>query len=130
MMWMYIVDIICLNKCQFFKMDWPTNMERFLLYAKLLVNGLPTVVGTVHLESLENESVRKKQLDMTYKEFENYKIAFIMGDFNFVEEPIDRSPIHSDDYRIKDQFEIIKKKLFSFVKNLLNLGLQKFYIAY
>ncbi|TBU50956.1 hypothetical protein BD310DRAFT_910964, partial [Dichomitus squalens] len=33
-----------------------------------------------------------------------------MGDWNFVEEAIDRSPMHEDDNRIKDAFRVLKHK--------------------
>ena len=40
----------------------------------------------------------------------NVKNPILMGDWNFVEEGIDRSPIHEDDNRIKDTFRTLKEK--------------------
>jgi len=79
----YITLILSKYPCNFFVLPWPTHMSRYLLYAELELNGKPSVIGTVHLESLGNPKLRKDQLELTYNEFKKYDTAFLMGDFNF-----------------------------------------------
>jgi len=69
--------------CKFHKKEWPTRMERYLLYGEIQINKVRTAVATLHLESLANSSYRKKQLDITFEELGAYPKVFILGDFNF-----------------------------------------------
>lgn len=41
---------------------------------------------------------------------ELYKELILLGDFNFVETALDRSPIREDDYKIKEEFNEFKIK--------------------
>jgi len=75
--------ILSKHPCRFFIKQWPTRMNRFLLYCELEVNKMPIAIATIHLESQADGATRKKQLDVTFKELEAYPKAIVLGDFNF-----------------------------------------------
>jgi endonuclease/exonuclease/phosphatase family metal-dependent hydrolase len=58
-------------------------MDRSLLSATFRVNGEPVVVGTVHLESLNNHPNRVKQLQVCNAQLSPFSHAILCGDFNF-----------------------------------------------
>jgi len=94
--------ILSKHPCAFFIKQFPTKMGRSLLFAELLVNGTPIVVGTVHLESLGNGQLRQDQLNICFEEFKNFELAFLMGDFNFDWESENKNiiPEYADMWRI------------------------------
>jgi len=94
--------IISKHPCVFFVKPFPTKMGRSLIFAELIINGIPTVVGTVHLESLGNGQLRQTQLDLCFSEFKNFELAFLMGDFNFDWESENKNiiPEYADMWRI------------------------------
>lgn len=69
--------------CHFYIRRFESKMNRFLLYSDAKINGVPTAVATVHLESQDNSEIRKKQLDVTFQELSCYPKVFLLGDFNF-----------------------------------------------
>eukprot|EP00330_Aristerostoma_sp_ATCC50986_P003650 CAMPEP_0114596190 /NCGR_PEP_ID=MMETSP0125-20121206/18146_1 /TAXON_ID=485358 ORGANISM="Aristerostoma sp., Strain ATCC 50986" /NCGR_SAMPLE_ID=MMETSP0125 /ASSEMBLY_ACC=CAM_ASM_000245 /LENGTH=91 /DNA_ID=CAMNT_0001798845 /DNA_START=315 /DNA_END=590 /DNA_ORIENTATION=+ len=58
-------------------------MARYLVYGQYLLNNVESVIGCVHLESLGNQSFRKKQLEICFDTFDKYDNAFLMGDCNY-----------------------------------------------
>ena len=58
-------------------------MGRSLLYGVLRVNGQTFGIGTVHLESLDNEPLRKAQLITSVNVLGQLENSVLMGDFNF-----------------------------------------------
>ena len=60
----------------------PTDMDRQLLVAEF--DGLS--VGTVHLESLDNQDVRESQLAVCAEVMEQWPDMILVGDFNFLVE--------------------------------------------
>ena len=78
-------------------------MSRSLLYIKLKINNQDFFVSTVHLESLNNEIIRKKQMETCFTEMEEFQNCIFMGDFNFDNE--------IEDSRIPNNFSDIWKSL-------------------
>jgi len=66
--------------CTFAELPLPTHMGRTLVMAAL-PDGL--VVATVHLESLDSERMRHRQLEIIADHLRTRKRAVICGDFNF-----------------------------------------------
>jgi hypothetical protein len=62
---------------------FPSGMGRSLLSTRLLLRGAEFCVGTVHLESLNNASLRKQQLEICRDTLDTYDYAVLCGDFNF-----------------------------------------------
>ncbi|CAK4402738.1 unnamed protein product [Aphanomyces euteiches] len=62
-------------------MPLPTRMNRSLLLCKFANDEC--VVSTIHLESLNSESVRKIQLKLSGKALVPFRHAMLCGDFNF-----------------------------------------------
>lgn len=75
-----ILSKIPLLKFSFHKMH--TNMERFFLCMHLILNNELVQIGTVHLESLNNQKLRKSQL-ITISKVLTAKTNIFCGDFNF-----------------------------------------------
>ena len=72
-------------RCKFKVVQLPTTMGRELVIAHPQNSaGLGSVaVGNVHLESLDNHSLREKQLTICYEALETYDTSLLVGDFNF-----------------------------------------------
>eukprot|EP01036_Dinobryon_divergens_P036955 gene36955-48221_t len=66
--------------------NFPSKMWRKLLVTEFTIDEVPFRIGTVHLESLNNQPMREEQLKVCSKFFEdksgNY-VSIICGDFNF-----------------------------------------------
>ena len=64
-----------------------SNMTRKLLIAETFYNCngevKPILIGTSHLESLNNPEFRKSQLEIIFRVLEKSDSSFLMGDFNF-----------------------------------------------
>jgi endonuclease/exonuclease/phosphatase family metal-dependent hydrolase len=60
----------------------PTFMERKFLVAHLKINDETVQIGTIHLESLNNAPIRRKQLGVI-QTILNKETSLFMGDFNF-----------------------------------------------
>jgi hypothetical protein len=60
-------------------------MGRKILVTEIAINdkGESIGVATSHFESLNSASLRKQQLKIAFKILKNFKISFLMGDFNF-----------------------------------------------
>mgnify|MGYP003385251279 FL=1 len=58
-------------------------MDRSLLATEFNLNGERIVVGTVHLESLNNHPNRMKQLEVCNTKLSPFTHAILCGDFNF-----------------------------------------------
>eukprot|EP00600_Ochromonadales_sp_CCMP1393_P012577 CAMPEP_0175011672 /NCGR_PEP_ID=MMETSP0005-20121125/8829_1 /TAXON_ID=420556 /ORGANISM="Ochromonas sp., Strain CCMP1393" /LENGTH=310 /DNA_ID=CAMNT_0016267715 /DNA_START=28 /DNA_END=960 /DNA_ORIENTATION=+ len=64
--------------------DFPTDMNRKLLVAELSsLKGGVIGIGNVHLESLNSQSKRAKQLQISFSSLKQYNAAILCGDFNF-----------------------------------------------
>lgn len=74
------------HKPMFETFEFPTNMGRELLRALCTVNGKRFVVGNVHLESLNSQSTRAKQLKVCNQHLSGFDSALLVGDFNFCSE--------------------------------------------
>ncbi len=61
----------------------PSNMGRRFLLCELIWCGLPLAVGTVHLESMDNASVREAQLCRIFDVSASIPRLILAGDFNF-----------------------------------------------
>ncbi|CAM9283312.1 unnamed protein product, partial [Ectocarpus fasciculatus] len=61
----------------------PTNMARRLLTAEIIYNGAIVLVATIHLESLNSQKLREKQLRICEEIFRKYATVIFCGDFNF-----------------------------------------------
>ena len=65
---------------------FPTKMYRKLLVTEFMIGKVPFKIGTVHLESLNNQATREQQLKVCSKRFEDVEdntFSIICGDFNF-----------------------------------------------
>ena len=65
---------------------FPTKMCRKLLVTEFTIDEVPFRIGTVHLESLNNQPTREQQLKVCSKRFEDNSgkyVSVICGDFNF-----------------------------------------------
>jgi tyrosyl-DNA phosphodiesterase 2 len=67
---------------------YESNMDRNLLYTELPVllstgECEKIIIGTTHLESLDNSLIRIHQLKCCFELFNTSNISFLMGDFNF-----------------------------------------------
>lgn len=60
----------------------PTEMARNCLIAELQFNDTSIQFATVHLESLDAKTLRRKQLEVISGILKNYPNALLMGDFN------------------------------------------------
>eukprot|EP01008_Symbiontida_sp_HLA12_P000369 NODE_1368_length_611_cov_224.366803_g1356_i0.p1 GENE.NODE_1368_length_611_cov_224.366803_g1356_i0~~NODE_1368_length_611_cov_224.366803_g1356_i0.p1 ORF type:complete len:176 (-),score=40.81 NODE_1368_length_611_cov_224.366803_g1356_i0:82-552(-) len=58
-------------------------MGRHLLTCDLLINGVPAMISTVHLESLHEEELRQRQLQYIFPVLKKRPVALLCGDFNF-----------------------------------------------
>lgn len=65
---------------QFFKI--PTNMNRKLLIGNFIINNKKFEIATMHLESLNNAKLRKKQIKIISKIL-NKENSILTGDLNF-----------------------------------------------
>ena len=63
--------------------DMNSRMDRKFLMCKFNMKGEDMIVGTVHLESLNNHDIREKQLEICHNSCKNVKHSIICGDFNF-----------------------------------------------
>jgi len=62
----------------------PSDMERKLLLAELIINGKILKIATVHLESIKDSvDVRAEQLKVIFHLLDNADSSVLMGDFNF-----------------------------------------------
>lgn len=68
---------------EFFESEFPTSMGRSLIWAELTAAPHSLAVGTVHLESLDSESLRAKQLAISARALAPFDSAALIGDFNF-----------------------------------------------
>jgi endonuclease/exonuclease/phosphatase family metal-dependent hydrolase len=66
--------------------EFPSHMGRSLLKTTVMVNNVHVGVGNVHLESLNTEKTRKKQLEICQKSLKKYDVSLLVGDFNFCSE--------------------------------------------
>ena len=73
-------------------------------------NGLDIIVSYAPNATTDKVEYFEKLLD-TIKNIDDWREPILMGDFNFVEEAIDRQPQHPDDNRITNAFRKIKQKL-------------------
>ncbi|TBU36053.1 Endonuclease/exonuclease/phosphatase, partial [Dichomitus squalens] len=93
----YTHEILIPNRASRLKLSWGTDNELDLINVYM-----------------PNEPLEKIQCIQTVEqklsEAEGVENPIIMGDWNFVEEAIDRSPMHEDDNRIKDAFRVLKHK--------------------
>ncbi len=58
-------------------------MDRGFLAAETVLNGKPFIVGTTHLESLDNKKKRKEQMEFIQSKLLKDRDAIFMGDLNF-----------------------------------------------
>jgi len=79
----YTVFIIARHPVVFGEVPLTTRMGRSLATAHFKLNGEPAVISTVHLESLDNERLRKGQLDAIFPYISISPFALLCGDFNF-----------------------------------------------
>lgn len=67
--------------------EFPSSyMGRSLLKAVFAVNGADIAIGNVHLESLNSEKEREKQLQISERSLRQYQLSLLVGDFNFCSE--------------------------------------------
>jgi len=107
----YGVMILSKIPCKFYTVELPTEMDRLLLMAEMMIHGKKAVFETVHLESLkpeDNSSFRKRQLQICYEVNKEYEIAVLMGDFNF-----DRA---EEEVFIAEEYDDVWKKLWDLQK--------------
>jgi tyrosyl-DNA phosphodiesterase 2 len=109
-------DVLILSKYQtnYYTVSFPSNMGRNLLFTTLQLNDKEDlVIATSHFESLQNETKRKIQLEITFKELNNFSSSFLMGDFNFdpswkEQENID--PNYVDSWKLHCEDNCIEEK--------------------
>lgn len=84
-------NIVILSKLpmRFYYLQFPTNQNRYLVIGEVKVRSQETsrsiVFSTSHFESLNNADFRKDQMMRSFKVINDFKNAFIMGDFNIDE---------------------------------------------
>ena len=80
--------------------ELPTEMDRELLRTTCIINGNKFVVGNVHLESLNYQKVRERQLEICNDMLSEFEMAALVGDFNFCSErnfdDIADRPLHNE----------------------------------
>eukprot|EP00347_Sterkiella_histriomuscorum_P019482 403341465 len=79
----YGVLILSKWPCRFYEMAFPGRMGRSLLLAECQINDQPVIVATSHFESLNNQEIRKQQLEIAQPLVSLVDNGFLMGDFNF-----------------------------------------------
>lgn len=72
-----------ISKVNFLEVPLQTRMDRTLKVISGEIDGQRVLVGTVHLESLNNHGTRVKQLQKATKTLNSAKNAILCGDFNF-----------------------------------------------
>ena len=112
----YDVVILSKIKCNAYVIPFQSRMQRKLMYITILNKSNELIkIGTVHLESLNNQNTRENQLILSYKaldsleldnKFLNCRHTFVLGDFNFTEK--ETSLIQENGY-IDAGNEILKK---------------------
>lgn len=80
----YGILILSKYPCKFYEHIFPgSRMGRSIVFCEALINGQPTLVSTVHLESMDNTQVRIDQMKVSFPILSLFPNSFIMGDFNF-----------------------------------------------
>lgn len=78
--------LLILSKWPAYFYDFPyenTWMNRSLLVAETIFNGKTFIIGTSHLESLDNKYKRVKQMEFIQSNVLKDHDSIFMGDFNF-----------------------------------------------
>lgn len=112
----YECIILSKHPCNFYKRMFPTLMGRTLKVAELKNNGQKVAVGTVHLESLNNEDYRETQMKISFDLLKNYDEGLLMGDFNF-DWPKEIAKIPSDFKDIWNELHKPEEENFTMDKN-------------
>ena len=85
---------------RFDTIEFPSHMGRSLLKTVCVVNGSSIAIGNVHLESLGNEKLRRKQLIICEDALKRYSSSILVGDFNFCSERnfhiVPNAPLEND----------------------------------
>ena len=69
---------------RFSEIPFPTNMYRKLLLTEICCgDGQSFCIGNVHLESLDNPSLRQQQLAICKQNLDQFDTSVLCGDFNF-----------------------------------------------
>jgi len=74
---------------ELFSVQFPTGQGRLLLFAQIQCRTEIILIGTVHLESKQNQQLRSQQLQICQPIFNRYATeqsnatCLLMGDFNF-----------------------------------------------
>lgn len=80
----YTVLILAKFPVVFSELSLSTRMGRSLAAAHFKLNGEPSIVSTVHLESLDNARLRKQQLETIFPYISSSStFSILCGDFNF-----------------------------------------------
>jgi tyrosyl-DNA phosphodiesterase 2 len=84
----YDVMILSKHPVKFYSLPFASSMGRRLLMTELSIltkDNFETkiIIGNSHFESLNSTHIRKQQLETSFRILNNFKGAFLMGDFNF-----------------------------------------------
>ncbi|KAI1782547.1 Endonuclease/exonuclease/phosphatase, partial [Ganoderma leucocontextum] len=93
----YEHDVLIPNRASRLTIEWGTDNKLDLI--------------NVYAPNDINEKIEfLKELKERLEDIDNLENPILMGDWNFVEEAMDRSPMHDDDNRIKEAFRAITQK--------------------
>ena len=81
----YGVAVLCRKSLspEFKFVALPTNMYRKLLITDFQIDKQMFTIGTVHLESLNNQKMREEQLVICSQQLNSRPFSLLCGDFNF-----------------------------------------------
>lgn len=103
-------NIVMLSKfpLRFYHLTFPTNQNRYLIIGEIKLRSKEIskslVFSTSHFESLDNADFRKDQMMRTFKVINEFKNAFLLGDFN-IDDKINRNEMSNFDNLYTDSWK-------------------------
>jgi len=109
----YNVVILSKFSLKFYVLTLPTQMNRNLVIGELKVKEFERnkniVFASSHYESLENEDLRKTQLENSFEVLNSFSNSLLVGDFN-IDDKLQASEIKNIDLKYYDSWLIWKNR--------------------
>jgi endonuclease/exonuclease/phosphatase family metal-dependent hydrolase len=109
-------NIVMLSKfpLRFYHLTFPTNQNRYLIIGEIKLKSKEIsksiIFSTSHFESLDkNSDFRRDQMMRTFKVINEFKNAFLLGDFN-IDDKINRDEMSNFDSLYTDSWKIWMSK--------------------
>jgi len=113
----YNVVILSKFPMKFYILNLPSNMNRNLVIGELITQqsskNSTLVFSSSHLESLENEDLRKTQLEKSFEVIKSFNNSLLVGDFN-IDDTLQAAEMKNIDSQYQDNWLLWK--------NLYNLS--------